>query len=216
VTASPEPVADPLAPYRTILGEQRANWLERHAGKLREQLADRGLQWLHDRRREVGDPFAAFTDPEVRAAALETLRLERDARILKTSIENSLKTAEALEDQAREHRGFRTQRRRDLLEAAATARDHAHAGLDDLGELHDIEQDLHQRGRHLDDWWTAHAHNAAKQLALDHELTARHRRERELERDADGTLGHQIDATTAQPGPETGLDPGPPPPELEL
>jgi conjugative relaxase-like TrwC/TraI family protein len=217
-TASPEAFADPLAPYRTILGEQRTRRLERHADKLREQLADRGLQWLHDRRRELGDPFAAFNDLEVRAAALETLRLERDARILRSSIENALKTAEALEDQAREHRGFRSQTRRDLLEAAAIERGHAQVGLDDLGELHDTEQDLHQRGRHLDDWWTAHAQNAAKQLALDQELTARHRREHELELEhgADSAVAYEGETMTAEPGLETELDPGPQPPELEL
>ncbi|HWI70739.1 MAG TPA: hypothetical protein VNT55_02205, partial [Baekduia sp.] len=156
--------------------------------------------WLATRREALGEPLSEL-DP---AGALETLRLERDAAIAGERVDAALREAQALEDRAADLPTLQRRARRDLADEAATLRAAASTDLDEIGNLHDHEQDLRDHGRHLDTWWERHADDAAAWIAIEQELAHRHETEIEAAEERDAELDHVLE-------PEL-----PEPPELEL
>lgn len=135
-----------LGSYRDVLGDLRADRLATCGLRLREEIREYDTAWVEERRRKLVDPLANLD----RAGARETLRIEREKDNVNEQI--AIAEADALEFEARvrETPARRIRERSALADAAHTHRELARRELDRLGELHDIEADLREDGRHLD------------------------------------------------------------------
>jgi conjugative relaxase-like TrwC/TraI family protein len=153
-------VPDPLARYRIVLGSERADWIDAWSQLLAEEVEGRDETWLRDERDATAQAFASLD----RQGALETLRVQRDRRIVsermtRAAVEGRHEQAERQEAQ--------------------------------LARLAQAEQRLLDSGRHLDQWMTAdEGHNvrrAAKWVAVMRELAIV--RELEVAREVELSIG---------------------------
>ncbi|WP_160165483.1 MobF family relaxase [Conexibacter woesei] len=167
-------VADPLEAHRDVLGDERTEELQQRAHELGESLPGRDEAWLHERQKELGDPFEQLD----RGAARAARRFERDASIVHVRMEMTRREAYELADKAEALGSVGSRRERRRLEAQAVARRTlVERDRVELERLEAANQQLHDEGRHPDQWKDEHGERAARWAAVERELAIR----RELE-----------------------------------
>lgn len=161
---------DPLAAHRSVLGQERAEWIEGHAD--RYAAAARGMddERLLVEREAASEAFAALD----REGAVRTLGLQRDRKAVETEAARAIRHAESLERQAGDlHGRNRREEREALLEIAGTQRRLAAEDLARGDVLRGEEDELHRAGIHLDDWMREERDAAGRYVAAERELFAR-------------------------------------------
>jgi hypothetical protein len=167
---TPEPIwpCEPLEPYRDVLGIRGAR-LE----TLDMQAADRVSRLEHDQLLAERDRAARaleHLDPE---DALETQDVQHALEVAGEEAVavwlESGQTAARLAELGRR----RGRRRRGLQHELATQREMVLIQLEDCGRLEAAEQDLHDAGRHLDDWLAENEADVVTWIAAERELAAR-------------------------------------------
>ena len=161
---------DPLAPHRRALGDERSNRIAElataaAAGTAAQTRADLLAQ------RDAAAPAWERLD---RAGAYATRSVQTDRQTATTRAQEHLAAAEELTQRAGQTRGVRGRvERRTLEQAAANRRDIAGAEQLEIERLTHAEQDLHDNGRHLDDWIATDGGHAAVWVAAERELANR-------------------------------------------
>jgi conjugative relaxase-like TrwC/TraI family protein len=167
------PTGDPLRHHHTHLGPERLARITRRADELAPHAArldDEQLETALD----AAEESIVRLDPH---AALELRRIERDRLHLTARTTAARERAERLEAQAEQLRGAGARRERADLLAEAAARQHdAAQDAERLARLDTRERELHDHGRHLDDWLTAEGETLARSTAAERELTRRRER----------------------------------------
>jgi N12 class adenine-specific DNA methylase len=179
-----EPVPDPVDRLRGPLGPQRTQTLaervQQHAANI-EQRTDAELV----REREQAAPALTALDG---AGAYEARRLAHAADHAADRQRAAAGRAGELEGRA-EQLGWRQRQHREQLLAEAHAQQQAAAHASrELADTREREQQLHDQGRHPDDWLARDGEQAAVALAAEHELAVRH--ERNIQAQADHAIEH--------------------------
>jgi DNA-directed RNA polymerase specialized sigma24 family protein len=173
-TTEARPPPDHLAEYRRVLGDERSERLTALADSLAPRLAS------HDRSRLLAErdtAAVAWTHLD-RAGAYETRNIQRDRDVAETSARAALAAADSLEQRAASLPGRGHREERDTLRrAAGVQRSIADTDQRDATRYAAAERGLHAEGRHLDDWMTSHADEAAAWLAAERELATRRERD---------------------------------------
>ena len=161
---------DPLAPHRRVLGDERSNRIAELATAAAARTAAQTRADLLAQR----DAAAPAWERLDRAGAYETRSIQADRQTATTRAQEHLDAAEQLEKRAGQTRGVRGRaERRTLEQAAANRREIAGAEQLEVERLTRAEQDLHDTGRHLDDWIATDGGHAAVWVAAERELANR-------------------------------------------
>jgi DNA-directed RNA polymerase specialized sigma24 family protein len=173
-TTEARPAPDQLAEYRRVLGDERSERLSVFADSLAPRFATRDHSQLLAER-DTAEVAWAHLD---RAGAYETRNIQRDRDVAETSARAALAAADSLEQRAASLPGRGHREERDTLaQAAGVQRSIADTDQRGATRYEAAERGLRAEGRHLDDWMTSHAAQAAMWLAAERELATRRERD---------------------------------------
>ena len=166
-TTEARPAPDHLAAYRRVLGDERSERLT----ALADSLAPRFAAQDHSRLLAERDTAAVAWAHLDRAGAYETRNIQRDRDVAETSARAALAAADSLEQRAASLGGRGHHEERDTLRrAAGVQRRIADTDQREATRYEAAERGLHDEDRHLDDWMTSHANQAATWLAAERQL----------------------------------------------
>jgi conjugative relaxase-like TrwC/TraI family protein len=163
---------DSLAAHRSVLGEERAAWIERAADRYDTVVGRMGDARLEAERAVAREAFERLN----REGALRTLALQREREVVETEISRAARLAESARRSASRLRRRDSREERDaLLEIADTQERLAAGDLEEREVLRDQERKLHRDGVHLDDWMREERDAASRYVALEREIFGRNR-----------------------------------------
>jgi hypothetical protein len=172
---------DPLAAHRSVLGKDRAAYLERRAERYVAAVAKMDVTRLRSEREAARAAFASLD----RQGALRTLASQRDQRAAAQEAARLERHAASL---SRMGKGLRKREQREEREAFReqwlTQLRLAKENLQRRDALRSEELELKRDGIHLDQWMKDSGEEAARYLATERELFVRNRAGMEAEIEA--------------------------------
>ena len=192
---------DPLAAHRSVLGAERAAWIEWHADRYATVVGRMDDARLRAERAAAVEAFASLD----REGARRTINVQRDVKAAETEAARAMRLARSMKREAENLRGRDRREERDArLEIAGTQRRLAAEELERRDSLRGDEERLRREGVHLDDWMGQKRDLAGRYVAVERELFARGRAD--LEEDIEAVVLEPSAEIVAWVGPAPEVD----------